>query len=101
MFLAIIAAAIIFSGWAGAAEVSISSVNEIVALNKFIQKNITVSNDAIVWINVTVIPEGNISRLVDFSPGRFDIKAKDSRSFILTIYGNEEPLKFINNSYFI
>ena len=101
MFFAIIAAAIIFSGWAGAAEVSISSVNEIVALNKFIQKNITVTNDAMTWVGVTLLPEGNISQLVDFSPGHFDIRAKDSRTFILTIYGNEDPLKFINHSYFI
>ena len=59
--MALIAAAIMFSGWAGAAEVSISSINEIVALNKFIQKNITVTNDAMTWVGVTLLPEGNIS----------------------------------------
>jgi hypothetical protein len=83
-----------------AEDSSLSFVSEIIELNRFITKNITITNTLGRQVSVYLSPEGNISPFVEIYPNSFELRAGASRSFNATIYGNEDPLKFRNRSYF-
>ena len=81
-------------------DLSLSFVSEIIELNRFTTKNISITNNLGRQVSVYIFPEGNVSPFVEIYPASFDLRPGASRSFNLTIYGNEDPLRFKNRSYF-
>ncbi|MEM3585197.1 MAG: hypothetical protein QXJ50_02250, partial [Candidatus Woesearchaeota archaeon] len=92
---------IILGSYACALEFSPSSINEVLSINKFVQKNITLKNELSYPVRIALVPSSNISDLLDITPNSIEIGARESKNVLVTIYGNVDPIKFINRSYYI